>query len=607
MLLPSMKDLKEQVPGCGATASLFGSPCASPEASPPPAVAGMFCVNLDFSHVALDRPPCSCCQPVTGAGAPPRQAPCPVLAIHGDPNQLANADDHQVAPLLQRLFGAEGLFAIFGRADVGGARLIRGGGMNHVFMVAHAGRLVKCVRPQSEHFSESQEAERLRVEAPGLAADNHAVFPLATFRCRPSSPLWSQHTCEIVVFEYLENCRSLRDLIRMFERTHPTGALQSTAACPAHRNSGSCEHSLPLQALVVQQVVRLGLRFQVLYGRRHGDLKADNVLIDRRGVPRLADFLSPFCKTCDREEFLNSITSANPAIQAVRGAFDGAWQGEAQRVGEAAVRWRHGASPVEPGEAARNAQLMEALETLLAASQSNSLFGPMPSLLNGFGIPAPTPPTLPPAPNLPYPNLAECSPTPSLTMPSLRSPPDCSPLKGMTPSFFPQGPPGQCPSQASPPACPASATPPLGCNLFPFPKPSGDQMGRFGGASSGGAGGGPPPLPFTGQASPQRGLRSPASPVLPAAEREALITGRGNAPASFTWPAPPALQSQTQAEAAAVGHRNGASLWRALAMNLRTQTPAPGANSPGRPFCNVMEGSFRPPCPAPWSHRSAWR
>lgn len=526
------------------------------------AAQGVFCVNLEFSHVTLDTLPCSCCQPA-GPLAQPRQS-CPVIPVHANLAELGNAKPQMVGPLLQRLFGVEGLLALFGRADVNGAKLVHGGGMNHVFMVAHAGRLVKCIRPQAEHFSEAQEAARLRCASPGLIADVHAVFPLASFVCQPIAPLWNQLPHEVVVFEYLDKCRSLRDVVRMFERTHPVGVLQSTAACTAHRSSGTCEHVLPLRSLVVQQVARIGRRFQFLYGRRHGDLKADNVLLDRRGVPRLADFLSPFCKTCDREEFTNSISSANPAVQTMRSAFDAAWHCELQRAGEL-VAYRCSSDCVTDAvDVGRNLHLLEALEQLMAQSKSNSLFGPLPSLLSGLQLCSPTPSTMPPTPGLPSPKLQ----VPSFSPPSLL---ECSPLAritpnvGLTPSFSGGGSPiiGHSDKNASFSFFGTSLAGSLEHTAFSTLQAS---------------------AMTTCLPSPKRGLRSPASPVISAAERESVMNSRGKLQmASMGWPQPKPLatsaQSQNPAQAVG-GDRTGAALWQSLSSRMANL----GRASPARPF-----------------------
>merc|ERR1711879_905758 len=101
----------------------------------------------------------------------------------------------------------------------------------------------------------------------------------------------------------------------MYERTHAVGMLQNSSPCVAHRELGVCEHVHWLSSLLVQQVPLLNRRFQAMHGRRHGDFKANNVLVERGGTPRLADFLSAFCRSCDRNEFLGSIPSMHPAVR----------------------------------------------------------------------------------------------------------------------------------------------------------------------------------------------------------------------------------------------------------------------------------------------------
>mmetsp|Transcript_88864 Transcript_88864/g.276060 ORF Transcript_88864/g.276060 Transcript_88864/m.276060 type:complete len:474 (+) Transcript_88864:1-1422(+) len=360
-----------QAPGLGG--------CSPLAASLPP---GLFRASLQLQ--AMPRVPgCSCCRPPVPLwlGAP---WACPELRVRGDPGEVGRVGEGDIAPALLGVFGTSGLQALFGRPDATGARRLRCGGLNHVFMVAHAGRLAKCTRPRDEHFSEAREAERLRRDAPLLAGDVHAVAPIAAFVCRESTPaLGSRTPCEVVVFEHLEGCRSLGELLRMFERTHPTGPLQSTAACAAHQKCGACGHVGPLRSLLAHQSARLSRRFQAMHGRRHGDLKADNVLLDRRGVPKLVDFLSPFCQSCDREEFLGSTDSLHPVVNEMRGAFDHLWHVEARH---AEVLAQTPGCMLSPGEAFCNQQLMEALEQLSVLRQSQPLFGPVPSLLRNVGL-----------------------------------------------------------------------------------------------------------------------------------------------------------------------------------------------------------------------------
>uniref|UniRef100_A0A7S4UN51 Protein kinase domain-containing protein n=1 Tax=Alexandrium monilatum TaxID=311494 RepID=A0A7S4UN51_9DINO len=380
------------VEGCRVPPMLQPPPVCSPVAS---RSLGPLCAGPELH--------CLCCKPPAPV-AWPGAGTCPAsreLHVHGDPGQVGRVSDFEVGPALHRVFGSEGLRVLFGRADAAGARRLSCGGLNHLFLVAHAGRVVKCTRPRSACLSEAREAARLRRDAPALASDVHAVFPLAAFLCRepPTQQRGAGPPCEVAVFEHLEGCRSLGDLLRMFERSHPVGALRTLAPCTQHRNGQACEHVAPLRSLVARQAARLNWRFQALHGRRHGDFKADNVLLDRRGVPRLADFLSPFCRSCDREEFLGSTDSAHPAVMEMRGAFGCAWQSEAPRADALA---RAPGCLVAPEEALRNARLLEALEQLSAARQSQSIFGPVPSLLSNIGmlVPgmAPAPPGARPPP-----------------------------------------------------------------------------------------------------------------------------------------------------------------------------------------------------------------
>lgn len=547
----------------------------SPHSSMGPGVsphANMFSVSMDFANAALERPPCACCRlpvPVVLAG---RHA-CQSLVIHGDPHEIGSIEDDRLPQALSRVFGREGLRAVFGCDGVVGARRLHARGMNHVFMVAHAGRLAKCVAPRAECFSEAQEAERLRRESPMLAGDEHAVFPLATYLCRSAFPMRNQQMFEVVVFEYLDNCRSVGDLVRMYERTHPCGDLQSASSCPRHRSSGTCDHVHSLRSLVVQQVARLGLRFQQLHGRRHGDLKADNVLIDRRGMPRLADFLSPFCSSCDREEFRNSIISMNPAIQDMRGAFESRWQA-AQYNGELA-RLRQGGQALEPGEAARNAQLVESLEQLQAISQSQSIFGPVPSILGGIGITMPGfSLTLPPT----APGGADMSPV-------------ASGSSGVTPGSGRQASWHAAPPPSASLLAAAAEAKTLARVLTPSSAGSVEHP-NFGWAS----------LPATVLPSPSRGLRCPALPAMAPVERETPSSrGLAASPAAasgfgagaFGWPPSTPLAAEASPTAGSGPPRLSLPpSWRAAAVAAAAAAAA-SATSP------LGGGSLNAPAPGP--------
>jgi len=168
------------------------------------------------------------------------------------------------------------------------------------------------------------------------------------------------------------------------------GVLQHTATCAEYRACGTCQHVPLLQSLVVQQSARLSARFQALHGRRHGDFKTDNILLDRGGVPKLADFLTPFCRSCDRREFVTSASANHHVVQEMQVAFERAWSEETVRSSTFVFP---GVSALEPGEREGNARLMEALEQLVSASQANSvfsassqgsLFGPVPDLLGSL-------------------------------------------------------------------------------------------------------------------------------------------------------------------------------------------------------------------------------
>lgn len=324
-------------------------------------------VDLGRAYVTADhRPPCA----------------CHLIDVREDLAASfkagAKGDHSSVAGVLRRAFREESLRKLFGHNSIQDAILLNCGGMNHVFMVVVGKLLAKCTRPKSAAFSECLEAERLRSSAQGFEKDPHAVFPRATFLCKEAGKPSPEGRCEILLFDLLEGCVSLADLVRSFERSHQLGVLQSTAQCEMFRARGDCDHVALLRSLVVRQAVCLGRRFQALYGRRHGDFKADNVLLDSSGRARLADFLSPFCRSCDRDEFMTSLQTMHPTIQEMRSAFEQSWR---QTPCEGADLWEP-CRPILNECLAGNLRLIEELGQMAQERKGKSIFGPMPSIFD---------------------------------------------------------------------------------------------------------------------------------------------------------------------------------------------------------------------------------
>ncbi|CAE7209718.1 unnamed protein product, partial [Symbiodinium natans] len=271
-----------------------------------------------FAEFGLVAPQidCQCCQAAEAAAELDVSAAL-VLQLVGDLEEVVDAAEHDLPAAVTRTFGSDGIKTLFGRSSAEGIRRLRCSGFNHVFMLELGGKLMKCIRPHGGaggQFSEALEAERLRRSSPSLCKDPQVIFPEAFFICQDHAS--SAFICEVLVFEYLPTCQSVADVWKSYERTHPCGVRQQASACSAHRADAEvrCEHTKALRSLV-RQVALLGRHFQAIHGRRHGDFKADNVLIDRHGRLHLADFLSPFCVSCDREEFCNSLQSQHPLSQ----------------------------------------------------------------------------------------------------------------------------------------------------------------------------------------------------------------------------------------------------------------------------------------------------
>lgn len=218
------------------------------------------------------------------------------------------------------------------------------------------------------------------------------MFPLASFVCQPAleelhADLTSQ-PFEIMVFDYLEGCQNLGELIRVFEKTHPNGTLRCSAACPEHRSGQPCRHAQQMRSLMSQQVPFLNKRFQALFNRRHGDLKADNVMIERNGNVRLGDFLNPFCTSCDLDEFMRSTVSTNPLMAEIREGFAQTWQAMSPNVPAQANRPALG-----PNETSQNVDLMHALAAMSTSGPASyPMFNnPSTSVLGSFSFTFPPP------------------------------------------------------------------------------------------------------------------------------------------------------------------------------------------------------------------------
>eukprot|EP00439_Symbiodinium_sp_Y106_P045785 s4266_g5.t2 len=373
-----------------------------------------------FSEFGLVAPQidCQCCHPAEVAAEVETAAnshinPAIVLRLVGDLQEVIDSGDHDLPAAVERTFGPDGITAMFGRRSAEGIARLRCGGFNHVFMLALGGKLVKCIRPHGGaggQFSEALEADRLTRSSPNLAKDPHVLFPDAFFLCQDAAS--SAFICEVLVFEYLPNCQSIADVWSKFERTHPCGSRHQASPCPVHRAEYSevgpvrCEHAKALRSLV-RQAALLGRRFQALHGRRHGDFKADNVLIDQHGRLRLADFLSPFCVSCDRGEFCTSLQSQHPSCQELQAAFNQEWQA-------ASKVYR-----CEDMVTGQNVWLIAELDKLQEAFSQQPLFGPLPDLLQSISTWTPsststqTPSSFSFAGGTDWPSPASQSPSPS--------------------------------------------------------------------------------------------------------------------------------------------------------------------------------------------------
>lgn len=327
-------------------------------------------------HVEMSD--CSCCTAVevSRRDTMPSLDAVSTLSLKGHLQEVLEANEQNLPTALSNVFGEDGLSAIFGRSSADGAKRLRCGGFNHVFMIELGGKLAKCIRPHGGaggDCSEVVESERLRHHFPSLCQDQQVLFPQAAFLCKGMAS--TRYICEVMVFDFLPGCQSVADLCRDFERTHPCGVRRQAASCAEHRaleeDKVNCEHFRALQALV-RRAASLGRHFQQVHGRRHGDFKADNILVDQHGNLLLSDFLSPFCAACDRNEFQTSIQSGHPICQDLQQVFEEEWQAPACQLSNEAAQRR------------QVAWLAGEMRKLSEVSSQQSIFGPLPDLLQSI-------------------------------------------------------------------------------------------------------------------------------------------------------------------------------------------------------------------------------
>lgn len=272
-------------------------------------------IDLSFASGILSQPICMCCGPSgIRQGRPLGEAEyLPEIVVNKNP--IDSREDSLDADLLAA-FGAEGLQILFERSDAHGIERVGEGGLNHALMVALGNRLIKFTHVTPGR-SEACEAQRLLREIPEMASDPHIACPLGAYRCRMNG---ASFPCELTMYPFHAATKTVTDIILLFECTHPPEPMRRSSPCLEYRQGTSCKHMQQICSLV-KQVAGINRLFQKRYGRRHGDFKANNVLVDSQGRLVLVDLLNDSLVTCDREEFTRSLGKAHPFVSELQQYF----------------------------------------------------------------------------------------------------------------------------------------------------------------------------------------------------------------------------------------------------------------------------------------------
>jgi len=183
-------------------------------------------------------------------------------------------------------------------------------GLNHEFIATSTKHLVKLIVPVGglQASGEAHEMEFIRKNYPLISEDPSVCFPKKCFRLLTGGghpPVY-----DAVALEYHAGAMSIREITQIFERA-PMEEKQNMHAA--------------MYSLVGEQVPRVLRNYQLRHLRKHGDGKADNILVTKSGSIVLCDIGSTFndsLKPCDRDEYLRSLPTLDKQLTEMKRRFD---------------------------------------------------------------------------------------------------------------------------------------------------------------------------------------------------------------------------------------------------------------------------------------------
>eukprot|EP00397_Hematodinium_sp_SG-2012_P006909 GEMP01006946.1.p1 GENE.GEMP01006946.1~~GEMP01006946.1.p1 ORF type:complete len:701 (+),score=136.13 GEMP01006946.1:257-2359(+) len=326
--------------------------------------------KLDFSAALRNASgPCSCCRSsnrmdMVDVGS----VKIPYITV----SRPFNRHHANFAQELWDAFGEDVVEKIFDEEGILPAQVkcLANAGLNHEFIAISTKHLVKLIVPSGpSQAGEAHEMEFLRKYHPAIAEDPSVCFPKKCFRLLTGG---NPAVYDVVALEYHEGAMSVREITQIFER-----------APKDDKN----RLFVDMYNLVGEQVPRVLRRYQNRHLRKHGDGKADNILVTSKGRIVMCDMGSTFndsLKPCDRDEYLRSIPTLDAQLAEMKRRFDEVFR-NTQEVPDV--------SPEEElPQQQRNAYVLQEIRKLLAAQKSGPGASTPPmgmggGLLGGIGAP----------------------------------------------------------------------------------------------------------------------------------------------------------------------------------------------------------------------------